>query len=112
MGASSESGTVDGSPPQAFIVFVIAGVAAAIGDLRALVKRSLSNAARITRHLWRMCASFFLASGSLFFGQPQLFPAWFDGSALQFLLGFGPILVMATWVARARMEKRAAVVGA
>ena len=104
-GASDPSGTVDGSPPQAFVLFVVAGAAAAIGDLRALRLGSLSNDARTMRHLWRMCASFFFASGSLFFGQPQVFPAWFAGSLLQALLSFEPLLIMAGWMIR---ERRAA----
>lgn len=106
MGAMDPSGTVDGSPPQAFVLFVVAGAAAAIDDLRAFRRGSLSNAERTMRHLWRMCASFFFASGSLFFGQPQIFPAWFVGSLLQALLSFGPLLIMAGWIVR---ERRAAV---
>ncbi len=100
MGAQHESGTVDGSPPQSFVIFVVGGAAAAVGDLRALLKRTLSQSERITRHLWRMCASFFFASGSLFFGQPQIFPAWFAGSLLQFALSFGPLFIMTGWMAK------------
>ena len=94
MGANDESGTVDGSPPEAFVVFVIAGVAASAGEVNVLRRRTLSGAARMTRHLWRMCASFFFASGSLFLGQPRVFPEWFNASPLPVLLAFVPILVM------------------
>ena len=99
-GAQDPSGTVDGSPPQAFLIFVVAGAAAAIGDWRALRLKTLSNAQRTTRHLWRMCASFFFASGSLFFGQPQIFPSWFVGSLLQAILAFGPLVIMAGLLVR------------
>jgi hypothetical protein len=67
-GTNSPSGTVDGSPPQAFFVFILAGSIAAAGEINVLIRRELTNAARTLRHLWRMCASFFIASGSLFFG--------------------------------------------
>lgn len=102
MGANSESGSVDGSPPQAFYIFITAGVFAAYGELNALVRRRLSDMARTSRHLWRMCFSFFIASGSLFFGQPQVFPDWFNNSPLPLALGFFPILVLLIWIIRVR----------
>ena len=107
MGANSETGTVDGSPPQAFFLFVFAGVAAASGELNVIIKRSLSNVARTMRHLWRMCVSFFFASGSLFLGQPQVFPAWFNDSILPFVLAFVPLLVMVIWLVKVRWAHRA-----
>ncbi len=92
------SGTVDGSPPQAFAIFLLAGTAALIGEIRVLVIGKLSNVARQRRHLWRLCASFFIAAGSLFFGQPQVFPAWFNDSLLPSLLSFAPLAVMLYWL--------------
>lgn len=102
MGANSESGTVDGSPPQAFLIFIIGGGVAALGEVNALIRRELSERARITRHLWRMCFSFFIASGSLFFGQPQLFPEWFNGSLLSAAVTFFPIFILVIWAVRVR----------
>ena len=96
MGARSETGTVDGSPPEAFVLFVFFGSLAAIGEIRILVARTLTNTSRILRHLWRMCASFFFASGSLFLGQPQVFPDAFNESPWPFVLAFFP-LVVALW---------------
>jgi hypothetical protein len=37
--------------------------------------------------------SIFIASGSLVFGQPQVFPTWFNQSPLPDLLSFAPLLV-------------------
>jgi hypothetical protein len=105
-GANSPSGTVDGSPPEAFFVFIIAGSIAAAGEINALVRGRLSQAARKIRHLWRMCFSFFLASGSLFLGQPQVFPEWFNGSILPSLLALAPILIMLVWVVLLQFERR------
>ena len=65
-----------------FAIFVIAGLAALCGEINTLIKKTLSPLARQRRHLWRMCASFFIASGSFFLGQPQVFPTWFNDSLL------------------------------
>jgi uncharacterized membrane protein len=103
MGAHSESGTVDGSPPAAFVMFVLVGAFALYGDLNVLLRRELDASMRTARHLWRMCTSFFLASGSLFLGQPQVFPAWFNGSPLPTLLAFAPLMALAFWMAKTRV---------
>ncbi len=104
-GANSVTGTVDGSPPQAFYIFIIAGSLAAAGEINVLVRRKLSQVARKTRHLWRMCFSFFIASGSLFFGQPQVFPDWFNGSVLPGSLAVVPLLVMIFWATAVRFGR-------
>ncbi|MEM1435298.1 MAG: hypothetical protein AAGG11_14660 [Pseudomonadota bacterium] len=102
LGAQSDTGTIDGSPPQAFVIFVIAGLAALGGEINALVRTTLSPLARQRRHLWRMSASFFIASGSFFLGQSQVFPAWFNDSLLPPLLAFLPLFVMVYWLFRLR----------
>lgn len=93
MAARDPSGTVDGSPSQAFLLFVVMGSLAAIGEIRLLVRKKLAQVQRIRRHLWRMCFAFFIASGSLFFGQPQVFSDTFNTTWWPTLLGFYPLLV-------------------
>lgn len=105
MGANSESGTVDGSPPQAFYLFILVGSIAAVGELNVLIRKQISQTAGVIRHLWRMCCSFFFASASLFLGQPQVFPDWFNQTPFPFLLAFLPLFIMAFWVIRVRMGK-------
>lgn len=106
------AGTVDGSPPEAFAVFIITGCFAVFGEVRLLMRGQLSNADRIKRHLWRMCASFFIASGSFFVGQPQVFPVWFNETPLPNLLSFAPIIIMAYFLVRySRTPKRPAPAG-
>ena len=94
------AGNIDGSPPEAFAVFIIMGCFAIIGEVRVLMRGQLSNADRIKRHLWRMCASFFIASGSFFVGQPQVFPVWFNETPLPDLLSFAPIIIMIYFMLR------------
>lgn len=98
IGASSPTGTIDGSPPQAFILFAIAGAFAAGGDIHLILSKGLEGAARIARHLWRMCFSFFIASTSLFLGQPQVFPDWFNNSLAPFLFSFAPLAALFIWL--------------
>lgn len=90
-GFINATGSVDGTPPQAFLVFIITGCFALYGEIRVLKRGQLSNVERIKRHLWRMCASFFIASASFFVGQPQVFPAWFNDTLLPDMLSFAPI---------------------
>lgn len=105
MGAGSPTGTVDGTPPQAFVIFVIAGALAAAGEIRVIWKGGISGLARIARHLWRMCFSLFIASASLFLGQPQVFPAGFNASPLPALLALAPLVAMAAWLVLVRRKR-------
>lgn len=94
MSNQNPSGTVDGAPPNAFILFVVVGAVAAAGELNAILRKTLSPASRIVRHLWRVCLSLFIASGSLFFGQAAFFPDWFNGSILPMVFGLFPFVVL------------------
>jgi hypothetical protein len=106
LGANSPTGTVDGSPPQAFFVFAFAGSVAAAGDLNLILRGRISGAARIARHLWRMCFSLFIASGSFFLGQPQVFPNWFNATPMPLFFAFGPLVAMAVWLMLVRRRSR------
>ena len=98
MASNTASGLIDGQPPQAFFIFLILGATAACGDIRVMLQRSVSGRTRIARHLWRMCAALFIATGSLFLGQQQVFPA----SARPYL--FVPVIlvvaIMLFWLGR------------
>lgn len=98
MGANSPTGTIDGSPPQAFILFSVVGSIAALGELNVILRGAISGPARIARHLWRMCISMFFASGSLFLGQPQVFPDWFNETPWPGLLAAAPLFAMLIWL--------------
>ena len=105
MAASDPTGTIDGSPPQAFYVFLVFGIVASIDDFIVLVRRGTSGVGRIARHLWRMCAALFFATGSFFLGQPQVFPEYLRGSALLYVPVLLPLLMMLFWVPRVFLTK-------
>lgn len=101
----SPTGTLDGSPPQAFYVFIIIGTFAAIGDVRLFVKGRLAGSPRVTRHLWRMSFALFIASGSFFLGQQRVMPVWMRGSPWLFVPTFAPLVLMIYWLIRIRFKK-------
>jgi hypothetical protein len=112
MGSQAPSGTVDGTPPQAFVMFTLIGAAAAAGELNLILRGGVTGAARLARHLWRMCLSWFLASGSFFFGQQQVMPEAIRGSPVLLVLGFAPLAVMGVWLVLVRLPRRRRAVAA
>jgi hypothetical protein len=67
-----------------------------------LVRGGSSGAARIARHLWRMCFAFFIASASIFLARQQLFPAVLRRTGALILLSFLPLILMIFWLVRIR----------
>jgi len=98
----SPTGTIDGSPPQSFYVFMILGGIAAASDLRVIVRGGIAGAPRIARHLWRMSTALFIAAGSFFLGQQQVMPAFVRGSPLLFLPELAVLGLMIFWLMRVR----------
>lgn len=97
-GSQSPTGTIDGSPPQAFILFLVTGSAAALGELHVILRKRIAGGARIRRHLWRMCMSLFIAGASFLLGQPQMLPEGMVGSPLQFGLALFPLAAIPVWL--------------
>lgn len=100
---ASPTGTIDNSPPQAFLFFMIVGGFAAATDLKVILLGGISGAPRIARHLWRMCVGLFIAAGSFFLGQQQVFPESLRGSIWLFIPVFAPLLLMLFWMIRVRL---------
>ena len=88
-------------------IFVFATVCliAGLGDLNAILRKRLSPAQRLSRHLWRMCFAFFIATGSFFLGQQDVLPRVVRGSPLLFVLAFAPLAIMLFWLVRLRFPK-------
>ena len=75
-------------------------------DLSVVLRRTLPRVQRISRHLWRMCFGFFIATGSFFLGQQDVMPESVRGSPALFVLAFAPFAVMLFWLVRVRVGKR------
>ena len=82
--AASPGGQLAGDPPFAFFALAsLPGLAGAM-DLGMLRRGGVSGPQRIARHLWRMCIALFIATASLFLGQPKVFPSALRGSPIMF----------------------------
>jgi hypothetical protein len=73
---------------------------AAAGDIRMLARGGVFGAKRIVRHLWRMCFGLFVATGSFFLGQQQVFPTWLRGSPALFVPALLPLALLIFWLFR------------
>ena len=111
LASQNPRGMLDGQPGAAFVMFMIIGSLAAVGDLRLILKRGVTGATRLARHLWRMTVALFIAANALFLGQPQIFPKAVQKSGLLFvpaLLILGLLLFWLGFVAwGAHKRKRA-----
>lgn len=105
LGTHSPNGLLDGQPTQS--AYVLAGVAllAAALDLRMAWRGGLPATPRLVRHIWRMCTALFMASGSFFLGQQQVFPAMVQGSPLLLAPVLAPLMMMIFWQFRVRMTR-------
>jgi len=106
--ARNPSRSYNGVPAGMFgMLFFLGSVAllAATGDIRMLVRGGVFGRQRIVRHLWRMCFSFFIATGSFFIGQPQVFPAFIRKTNILIVAGILPLILMIFWFLRVRFTK-------
>jgi len=79
---------------------------AAAGDLRMILRGGITGVPRITRHLWRMCLGFFIATGSFFLGQgSKMFPGVLHDSNWLFIPAFAPLVFLVFWFLRVRFAK-------
>lgn len=101
----SPTGTKFGYPPAPFLIFGAVALLAAAGDIRLLVRGGISGTPRLARHLWRMCFAWFIASASIFFARPHLFPVIFRTSGLLIFLSVLPLILMIFWLIRIRVAK-------
>jgi uncharacterized membrane protein len=79
---------------------------AAAGDIRMLAQGGITGARRIGRHAWRMSFGLFIATGSFFLGQQQVFPVRWRGSVVLMVLGLFPLALLVFWGVRVRFGKR------
>ncbi|MDB5468703.1 MAG: hypothetical protein JWR84_263 [Caulobacter sp.] len=102
----------DQRAPEGAVIFLVFAVIASLAtatDLWTLRRGGLAGAARISRHLWRMCLALFVAIGS-FASQAPLLARRMDLEPPPSLAIFGPALavlaLMAFWLIRVRFARR------
>jgi uncharacterized membrane protein len=101
----SPSGKIDGVPPTPLFAFAGVTLLAILGDLRVMIKRGLQGRQRLIRHLWRMCFSLFIASGSFFIGQAKVIPRPIRIFPLLAIPAFLPLVLLLYWVARVSLTQ-------
>ncbi|HYF22239.1 MAG TPA: hypothetical protein VD929_02470 [Caulobacteraceae bacterium] len=101
-GGVSGSGSAAG--PTGSYVFGVVALLAALTDLKVVRRGGLAGTARISRHLWRMCAALFMATGSFFLGQMDEIPAALRGPHL-WVLALAPLALLAFWMIRVRLGR-------
>ncbi len=84
----------------ASIIFTGFIVIAALLDLRVILVKGLYGAQRMARHVWRMCMGMFIAAGSFFLGQMQVFPEWMQRIEIVSIPVIILLLTMIYWLAR------------
>jgi len=102
------SGAIASSPGVPIgMPFFLGGLAllAAAGDIRMFIRGGVFGRQRVARHLWRMCFGLFVATGSFFLGQQQVFPVFLRGTNILFFLAILPLLLMIFWLIRIRFTK-------
>jgi hypothetical protein len=100
--ASSPRGRLAGDPAAVFMVIATFPALSAAMDARVIRRGGVSGARRAARHLWRMSVALFIAAGSLFLGQQQLFPHVLRGSPIMFAPEIVIVLSMIVWLVRTR----------
>jgi hypothetical protein len=71
-----------------------------------LMRGGISGTPRIARHLWRMCFGLFIATGSFFLGQQQVFPLPIRKRYILAPLAILPLVLLIYWLVRVRINKR------
>ncbi|HEY8571427.1 hypothetical protein [Phenylobacterium sp.] len=96
--------TGDGVGGGVFLTAI--GGLCAYDDLSVIRRGGLVGSSRLARHIWRMSAACFVATGSFFLGQQEVMPEEVRGSPMLFVLAFAPLAVMAYWLLKTRARRR------
>jgi hypothetical protein len=101
---NSPKGALDGFPAAMFFGTACIALLPAVLDLNVIRAGGISGAARIARHLWRMCMALFFAAGSFFTnGLPRVLPASMHGSPILLVPILVPLALMVFWLIRVRL---------
>lgn len=94
----------DGVPVGMYFFMSSVSLLAAAGDVRMLLRGGIAGRPRVTRHLWRMCYGLFIATGSFFLGQQQVFPEAIRRTNLLFIPAILPLVLLIFWLVRVRFK--------
>ena len=102
---NTPTGRMNGVPAGMMLFMGSVAVVATLGDIRMMLAGGLQGAQRIARHLWRMCFSLFIASGSFFLGQAKVIPKPIRIFPLLAFLALLPLVLLLYWLVRVRFTK-------
>jgi uncharacterized membrane protein len=86
------------------VMFAALALSAGEGDRRMIRAGRLTGAARLRRHLWRMCTALFIAAASFFLGPVRRIPEPLRIPALR-LIPLVVLVTMAYWLWRYRRKR-------
>lgn len=92
------------------VMFAAVGVLGGVGDLRMLRAGGVRGAARLRRHLWRMCLALALAAMAFFLGQADEFPRALRIMPVLALPVLAVLATMFAWLWRIRGRRRVPVI--
>ena len=104
--ALMSGGRLYGYAAPLYFAIVPVGALFALLDIKMIRQGGLRGAARITRHVWRMCFAFLFAAVNVFIGQQKVMPVWMHGSPVLLALGLAPLGFMLFWMVRVRFGNR------
>jgi hypothetical protein len=99
------TGKMKGVPAGMLFFFGVVALLAVAGDIRMMLAGNLQGAQRIARHLWRMCFSLFIASGSFFLGQAKVIPKPVRILPLLAIPALLPLVLLLYWLVRVLFTK-------
>jgi len=86
------------------VIFGLVSLLAGVGDRRMLRAGGLQGAARLKRHLWRMCVALFIAAASFFLGPVRRIPEPLRTPPFR-LIPLVVLVTMAYWLWRYRRKR-------
>ncbi|WP_395377727.1 hypothetical protein [Marinicella sp. W31] len=105
-GLENEDKMMDGFPAEMYFFFASIAGLAAVFDLKVLIRKGISGAARIVRHLWRMCYGLWMAVTSFFLGQQKLFPDWLIESKIHIAPVLLVVILLIFWLLKVAFGRR------
>lgn len=103
--ALSPTGLKYDYPPGPYLFMGSVTLLATVGDIRMLLRGGVTGAARIARHLWRMCFAQFIAAASIFLARQRLFPIFLRRTGVLYVLSFLPLILLIAWLFRVRFAR-------